>query len=465
MAETLLQKAQRLGIQPAIKPKSSYQKFSETLGDFSVGVIKGALEGPIETAKFLQKGGQAILAGLDPTKSLEEIKTTTGFESLKGKIAEEISGQLEAKNVPEKVGKVAEFVAELIWPGSKAEEVQAVLKKGRELFGVVGKSVETELGKGKEVIKTFGQKASKLSEKVFAESIPKPVENVLKETPVAQFDKYAEVGRKAGESYKNPTALEKVGERGAEALDTIQRKLSNIGSQKSKVLDQAAVGRKPVGNIVVKFRQNLNNFLKGKTAIEGDTKLVNDILSEAQKLGDNPRASDVDKFIDFIQDKVYSGQRDLSIVITDDTTGALRKFTGQLNDAFKSQLPESYKNLNNQFTELIGTRNELNLKLGKEGEKGGALMKRVFSPSDANTKKLFADVLKYTGIDLVNEATLARFVMEATGDARQASLLEKLDLPGNISKRGLLDYLFKKLGAKYNTPEAILERARELTAR
>src|SRR3990167_2485401 len=124
MAETLLQKAQRLGIQPAIKPKSSYQKFSETLGYFSVGVIKGALEGPIETAKFLQKGGQAILAGLDPTKSLEEIKTTTGFESLKGKIAEEISGQLEAKNVPEKVGKVAEFVAELIWPGSKAEEVQ-----------------------------------------------------------------------------------------------------------------------------------------------------------------------------------------------------------------------------------------------------------------------------------------------------------------------------------------------------
>jgi hypothetical protein len=106
----------------------------------------------------------------------------------------------------------------------------------------------------------------------------------------------------------------------------------------------------------------------------------------------------------------------------------VRRELGKLNDALKSQLPKSYRDLNERYADLVGTRNELNLKLGAESEKGGALMKRVFSPSDANTKKLFAKVHEVTGIDLVHEATLAKYVMELLGDARQKSLLEQLNL-------------------------------------
>lgn len=195
--------------------------------------------------------------------------------------------------------------------------------------------------------------------------------------------------------------------------------------------------------------------------MEGDTKLFNDIATEATKLGDNPTAKQVDNFIDFVQDRIYTGGRDLTVPITDEATGVLRQMTGQLNEALKTQLPESYRGLNSKYADMVGIRNELNTKLGREGEKGGALMKRVFSPSDANTKKLFEDVKALTGVDLVDEATLARFMMEVAGDTRQASMLQQLDLP-SPTKAGILNWLAERFAKSFNTPEEKLRRAREL---
>ena len=289
------------------------------------------------------------------------------------------------------------------------------------------------------------------------------VETVLKETPVATFDSYVDIARKATVNNKNQTPLEFAGTRAQEALDQVNRKLSTIGANKSSVL-YSSDGRKPVGNIVVKFRQQVQNALKTKTSVEGDQKIYTDILGQAEKLGNNPTAAQVDQFIDYVQDRIYTGKRDLTIPITDAPQQILRPITGQLNEALKAQLPESYRTLNQQFADLVDMRNELNMKLGVEGEKGGALLKRVFSPSDANTKKLFAQVLDETGIDLVNEATLARFVMDVLGDARQKSMLEQLSLSATTPTAGtlttrLLDYVVEKL----NSPDELINRARQQT--
>lgn len=299
-------------------------------------------------------------------------------------------------------------------------------------------------------------------ENLMANPIPEQVKSALGESSAPTFDKYAQIAKNATASYKNQTPLEYAGTRAQEALDTIQRKLDNIGSTKSDVLNSAGVGDKPVGNMVTKFRQNLNSYLSGKTAIEGDTKMVNDISSQAQALGANPTASQVDKFIDFAQDRIYSGRKDLTVPVTDSTTAALRKFTGELNTSLKAKLPDSYSTLNSKYSDLVQTRNELNTKLGAEGEKGGALMKRVFSPSDANTKQLFADVKKSTGIDLVNESTIARYVMETVGDSRQASMLQQLQLP-KMSPEGILQWARDFVGKKINSPDAMLNRAKKLT--
>lgn len=290
------------------------------------------------------------------------------------------------------------------------------------------------------------------------------VETVLRETPVERFDDYVATAKKATLNNKNATPLEAAGTRAQDALDQIQRKLDTIGKDKSAVL-QSSAGRTPVGSIVVKFRQQLQNALKNKTSVDGDAKVFRDVMSEAEKLGSNPTAMQVDRFVDFVQDRIYTAKRDLTVPVTGDIEATLRPLTGQLNSALKAKLPPAYTNLNQRYADMVGIRNELNLKLGAEGEKGGALLKRVFSPSDANTKRLFAQVLDETGIDLVNEATLARYIMDILGDARQKSMLEQLNLQatqptaGSLTAR-LIDYLVEKA----NSPEELIRRAREMTA-
>ena len=82
---------------------------------------------------MLQKGGQAILAGVDPTKTYEQVKEETGFPSLKGEKLEQIRELLKAENTAEKAGKVTEFLAELVWPTGKTKEAQMLLRKGKEV--------------------------------------------------------------------------------------------------------------------------------------------------------------------------------------------------------------------------------------------------------------------------------------------------------------------------------------------
>lgn len=290
------------------------------------------------------------------------------------------------------------------------------------------------------------------------------VETVLKETPTEKFDQYVEIAKRATQNNKNQTPLEFAGSKAQEALNKIQIQLARTGDEKGEFLKIQGIDPYK-GKGLTKFKQGIQSFRNSKTAVEGDSKLMRDVIAEANKLGETPSVGQVDKFVDFVQDRIYTGGRDLTVPVTNETTAALRKLTGELNSDLKKQLPGTYSELNSEYARLIDIRNELNAKLGAEGEKGGALMKRVFSPSDANTKKLFAEVLDETGIDLVNEATLARYMMDVLGDARQKSMLEQLNISaskptaGSVTTR-LLDYLVDKA----NSPEEVIRRARSLTS-
>jgi len=443
--------------------RSAFQVGGELVGgviaDPVMNVLKAVAPGLV---KKLGEAGNEITKNLEKDEFINWLSNNPKFQ--------EFAMSPAAKPLERDIKAINEYMA-LLAPGKGKAVIEAKIP-------AVLDPIATAVDKGTdglkniaqkpgEIIQTVKTKAGEIAEQKLAEPIPKPVENTLKETNLATFDEYANAAQKATESYKNPTPLEIAGTKAQDALDTIQRKMKEVGRQKNEILSRSAYGDKPVGSIVVRFRQNLNNFLKGKTGVEGDTKLVRDIATEAQKLGPNPTASQVDKFIDFVQEKIYTDSRNLTIPVTDSTTASLRRITGELNEALKSQLPPNYRTLNQKFSEMIDVRNELNTKLGKEGERGGALMKRVFSPSDANTKALFEQVKKLTNVDLVNEATLARFLMETVGDARQASLLEQLSLPrlSNLSQKGLLQLLidkgFDKLLKNINSPEAKINRARD----
>jgi len=356
-----------------------------------------------------------------------------------------VSGSNFTKNVTSKVkGAVEEAVPKI------AKTTEEIVAKGKT-------GVEGVYRTAKEIV----EKPSKTFKEIVEKPLPKPVENVLSETPSIKFDEYINTAKKAVESYKNPTPLEIAGKKAEDALNLIQNKLSNYGKLKSGSM--STFGDKNVGTIATKFKQSLESFTKNKTFVDGDIKLVKNLTEKAKILGNNPTASQVDEFIDYAQDALYTSGRDLTVPVTDSTTATIRKILGELNEGLKNEMPASYKSFNKKYSDLVSVRDELNSKLGKEGERGGSLMKRVFSPSDANTKELFSRVLKETGVDLINESTLARFAMEVMGDARQSSILEQLKLPSNISKKGLLDFIWDKATESVNTPEKIIERARAKT--
>lgn len=119
--------------------------FKQKMQERAVGVVKGAIEGTVETSKLLQSLGQRVIALADPTKTLEEVRGTTGFQSLKGEMAAQIKELLGSDTPEEKQGKIAEFALEMFWPVGKTKEIAPLVSKGKEL-------AEFGLEKGGEVL-------------------------------------------------------------------------------------------------------------------------------------------------------------------------------------------------------------------------------------------------------------------------------------------------------------------------
>jgi len=441
-----------------------------------------------------------LVRGLESTAKLASVPLQVGFEALPE--TKNLTFRSGLRDLGSKVGnlissigerigstKVAQdFVTEHPEAAERLEELSRIGQAGGEIAGNIlaaeggvratqkvtagvrdltnraGQAIRRTANEISAIENPFTTNSFSKAKTWFQEPIKSNVETALRETPTTLFDDYVRVARESILDNKKLTPLEIAGQSAGDALNQMTRKLDTIGANKSAVLE-GAVGNQPVGNIVVKFRQEIQNSLKGKTSVEGNKKLFRDVLSEAEKLGNNPTAVQVDAFIDFVQSRIFTGKRDLTVPITKDVDLVLRPPTGRLNDALKAQLPESYTTLNERFSSLVEIRNELNVKLGKSGERGGSLMKKVFSSSDANTKELFAKVLDETGIDLVNEATLARFTMDVLGDARQKSMLEQLNLlTTKPTPSGIVDRIVQYGLEKFNDPEAFLLRARELTS-
>lgn len=299
---------------------------------------------------------------------------------------------------------------------------------------------------------------------VLFKETPAPVATALKETQTNSFKNYVQLAKDATQSNKAPTPLEFAGSRATEALKTIDQQLKAINIQKSALLDKPKWANHQVGDVASSFATGLEKRLSSTKLVAGDEALVTKVQEEVAKLGSNPTAKQVDKFIDYAQKLIYSSNRDLTLPVTGEGEGILRPLIGQMNSALKKRLPTSYTNLNASASQLYDVIGELNTKLGKDSERAGALMKRVFSPSDANTKALFEKVNKLTGIDLVNEATVAKYAMELFGDVRQKSLLSDLGIlaKGN-NPSGMIEKMLAWAHDHLNTPEMQAERATALT--
>lgn len=212
-----------------------------------------------------------------------------------------------------------------------------------------------------------------------------------------------------------------------------------------------------------KFKNAANRL--SSVSDPNDLKLIKDIDFKLSTLAKSPTFQRVDDAIDWIQDKLYKRTAMTAVPVNGKVEGIIKNLTTELNSKLKNIGGAEYASLNDSYSSGKKVFDKLNKALGAEGNKGAALMKQLFSPSGTAPRKLFEQVKALTGVDLVDEATLAKFVMENIGDVRQASLLEQV-IKGNVNPtnakgitRALIDFAAEKTINKLNKP---LEKGRRI---
>lgn len=442
--------------------------------------IKNAFNSGVEQFKSgIQEANQSSDAGKSFGKGLAELgegtlKATSGLATAitsplapmfkpveKGVnfVVDKISNVPAVQNFAQsKAGQTTERVAENV--GNLANTVGAVagIEGGIKGLPKVGEN----LGNAFDSIKTNVTKYPKqIADKITKGQINKQTQTILKESPVEKFDRYVEAGQKAISDPRELTPLEKAGETAVNTVKIIKDDLSNLGSQKSATIE--SIGGLKVPNIALKQIEKIKPLLQKKLT-DSERVSVNEYLSELETLGKNPTARSFDATIDKIQSSLFEKKSIGAIPVTPRVKAFIKQSFHELNEDFKKSIDKGlgskdYSALNASYTKKVKIFNALNKALGEEGNRGGSLLKRFFSPQDSGTKKLFDAIKKEYGIDLAQDATLAKFVMETLGDTRARSLLQ---LPPT-SKLGIVQKGLEVVEKKFTSPEKVFNKARSMT--
>lgn len=439
----------------AVTPKP----LEEPLGQAITGIVGVAVENP-------------------PISSI--ISSYEKFKQAHPRIAYNLeSTALLAPTVP--LGKAGSFVM------GQAKRLGTAL--GREAETAVT-GARTALGEAAGEIATGGMRAAtQLGEKVsdVITPIPPGVKTVLQnpQTPIEimakKFAKYRQQAETAVADYSAATPLELAGQVAEQALKELNNSLNRIGAVKSSLT--AGLAGLDVKTLVKEARQYMKTQIEERTGTAlkagetesatgrlskisdpSDIKLLLDIDSKLKALQKGATFQQVDDLVDYIQDALFKRTANLAQPVNSQVEAILKSVTRQLNEGLKNTAKTSgdllYRGMNELYASRVVIRDRLNKALGLDANKGASLMKQLFSPSGTVPRKLFAQVKAITGIDLVEEATLAKFVMEHVGDARQASLLEQAIRGNMFTRAGIvnrgLDYLLQQLQRPLEKAERLI---------
>src|SRR3990167_3461153 len=280
------------------QPKSFMQKSEER----AVGFVKSGLETAIGTAQLLQGAGQRVIAGVDPTRNLEQVRAETGFPSLSGVEAERQREMLKAKTPEEKQGKAVEFIAELIYPVGKTTEVAGLVSKGKT---AITASLDNLVEKAQTISDDVMEGGMKVKDRLIelASKLDEKTKTALTRTPREVFDKVVEQGKKAMTDDRISTPIENVGKSLVEQAQKVKNRLTQIGKQKGEVLNKAKNAyqdvSKEVGEAMLQMRKTVSGLG------EEDARFVNGIIDRLKPFLKNGRLKDVDTLIDDIQNNIY----------------------------------------------------------------------------------------------------------------------------------------------------------------
>lgn len=424
-----------LGVASNQKETTAVKSFGQKTKEFVVGLGKGAGT----TAQGLQDMGQRVVAGIDPTRNLQQIRESTGIKPLQ-------EADFTAKTPYEKAGKTVEFIAELLFPVGKL----GLLAKGEK--AIVG-SLDNLAEKASTLSDDLVEGGVKVKDKLveIASNLDDKTKTALSRTPKDVFEKVVEQGKKAMVDDRATTPIGQVGMELVNQAQKTKNRLSQIGKQKSGVLNKAKNAyqdvSKEVGDTILQLRKGLSGL------DEEGVKFVNEIIAKLRPHLKGGKLKDVDTVIDNIQDNIYKlSDSEKAIQLTDNVMRIVKNGVEGLNSKLQAKVGGSYQQLNKKYSDLRWLLTDINRAVGKNGERAGAFMKQFFSPSGQFAQKIVADMEKVTGVDFSRDARLSKFVMEALGDKRVESLLEQIpkNVPNGVVDAGtkLINFVMEKTGIK-----------------
>lgn len=275
--------------------------------------------------------------------------------------------------------------------------------------------------------------------------IDEQTKNILKKTSEEDFDKYLSYAKNAVEDIKNPTPLEIAWDEAGDVLKTLWNMKNNAWKLKSEALknvENIEIDTKPIFDDFVDFLEKSNLTIDWEWRIKNISWKVasvwDDSIKDIQNLSDEMMEIftrekidlwSLDSLVDRIQDWINFKALNRPWSTPSKTEKQISWFLWKsLNDRLKVEAWEDFVKYNEEFRKFLNLETKLSRLLWEDWNKGWSLMKAVFSPTDRWVKKLFSEIQKETWVDLISRAWLAKFAMQAVWDARQASLLEALDL-------------------------------------
>lgn len=388
--------------------------------------------------------------GFTPDAALSVKDLMTGYEKLKTtnpKLAQDIDSTLG----------FVQLGLDVVGIGETTSLVKSGIKKGVQLAETGVKDIAQA---GSDI--TTG--ASQLKDEaiqILAPKVDEQVKTVLQNTPTEKFDKVVQIAKESAANAEAPSTFEVVSQSMTDATKQLQSQTKSLTKQKATIIGKAKTG--------------LADFTKetGKTILDINRKLKDSKIGQQfiEKLKGVKNKIDADKAIDEMQDILYKGNKDMTIPTGSKEDKILRGVLGEYNTTLKSTLPNSYGKINSEISNRLKAINILNRSLGETvngvSTRGAGLVKRFFSPSGTQAKELFKYIKSTTGINLAEDATLAKYVADAFGDTKVKSLLEGLP----TSKSGIIDktidFALEKTGVKdvisSAKTEGMIKKARSLT--
>jgi archaellum component FlaC len=446
------------------------------IGDVGVETLKAGYQSLPQGVQDLTKAtGVELLntapgqAGLNALKG--GLETWNGFKESNPEVAKNLEAVVNIASVLPVVKATGMVGKGIVKAGEKGIDMaQTGLKAVPEL----AQTAKREVGAGLASI-------PKQMQTEFRPAVGTAVENIPKtKASIGQtFEKYVSSSEQHAVSVANKRPDAVFGDAANDTIPTLKSQMKAAAETKKIALGEN--GNKVIRG-VDKFVESFANKIKNDLGIvydqangtfkdapgrvskigldAADNTMLKKVYEKVASLGANPTITKADDLIDSIQDILNKRSQLGAVKVNSRVEGLLNSTTGKLNTVVKKIGGESYTQANAQYKRINDAFQELNKELGKKGVSGASLMKKLFSPAkNEQTRRLFTEIKELTGIDLFQEATFAKFVMESSSDTAQKSLIQAITQSGGLGQTGMTGYLLKKGIDKLVNP---IEKARKL---